>query len=71
MRSSGVYHSAMPERIWRRSVAEVDLEAEEFVGLGDALGDEDLGDAEFDLGEVVDGDLGGGVGGGRRRRVGS
>ena len=36
--------------------AEVDFEAEEFVGLGDALGDEDLGDAEVDLGEVVDGD---------------
>ena len=43
-------------------VAQVDFEAEELVGLGDALGDEDLGDAELDLGEVVDGDLGGGVG---------
>ncbi len=43
-------------------VAEVDLKAEEFVGLGDALADEDLGDAELDLGEVVDGDLGRGVG---------
>ncbi len=70
MRSSGVYHSAMPERIWRLFVAEVDFEAEELVGLGDALGDDDLGDAELDLGEVVDGDLrgvgdvrlGGGVG---------
>ena len=38
-------------------VAEVDLEAEELVGLGDALGDDDLGDAEIDFGEVVDGDL--------------
>ena len=37
-------------------VAEVDFEAEELVGLGDALGDDDLGDAEVDLGEVVDGD---------------
>jgi len=40
-------------------VAEVDFEAEELVGLGDALGDDDLGDAEVDLDEVVDGDLGG------------
>ena len=48
-------------------VAEVDLEAEEFVGLGDALGDEDAGDAEVYLGEVVDGDLGEVVG---RRRGG-
>ena len=38
-------------------VAEIDFEAEELVGLGDALGDEDLGDAEVDLDEVVDGDL--------------
>ena len=47
-------------------VAEVDFEAEELVGLGDALGDEDLGDAEVDLDEVVDGDLCGvgGAGGG-------
>ena len=35
---------------------EIDFEAEELVGLGDALGDDDLGDAEIDLGEVVDGD---------------
>ena len=42
--------------------AEVDFEAEEFVGFGDAFGDEDPGDAEFDFGEVVDGDLGGGLG---------
>ena len=54
-------------------VAEVDFEAEEFVGLGDALGDDDLGDAEVDLDEVVDGDLWGvgdvgGCGGWRRRR---
>jgi hypothetical protein len=40
--------------------AEVDLEAEELVGLGDALADEDFGDAEFDLCEVVDGDGGSG-----------
>ena len=45
-------------------VAEVDLEAEEFVGLGDALGDDDLGYAEVDLDEVVDCDLGVGVSGG-------
>ena len=38
-------------------VAEVDFEAEELVGLGDALGDEDFGYAEVDFGEVVDGDL--------------
>ena len=38
-------------------VAEVDFEAEEFVGLGDALGDDDLGYAEIDFDEVVDGDL--------------
>jgi hypothetical protein len=38
-------------------VAEVDFEAEELVGLGDAFGDEDFGDAEVDLDEVVDGDL--------------
>src|ERR1700679_3577791 len=38
--------------------AEVYFEAEELVGFGNALGDEDLGYAEFDLGEVVDGDLG-------------
>ncbi len=52
-----MYHSAMPERIWRFFVAEVDFEAEELVGLGDALGDDDLGDAEVDLDEIVDGDL--------------
>ena len=38
-------------------VAEIDLEAEEFVGLGDALGDEDLRDAQLDPGEVVDADV--------------
>ena len=38
-------------------VAEVDLEAEELVGFGDALGDDDLGYAEIDFYEVVDGDL--------------
>ena len=48
----------MPARIWRRGKfgAQVDFEAEQLVGLGDALGDDDLGDAEVDLGEVVDGD---------------
>ena len=40
-------------------VAEVDFEAEELVGFGDALGDDDLGDAEVDFEEVVDGDGGG------------
>src|SRR5260370_37798796 len=50
-------------------VAEVELEAEELVGLGYALGDDDLCDAEIDLDEVVDGDLGGvGGGGGSGRR---
>ncbi len=39
--------------------AEVDFEAEELVGFGDALADEDAGDAELDFGEVVDGDLSG------------
>ena len=43
--------------------AEVYFEAEELVGFGDALGDVDLGDAEFDFDEVVDGDLWGGFGG--------
>ncbi len=38
-------------------VAEIDFEAEELVGLGDALADEDLGYAQLDFGEVVDGDL--------------
>ena len=38
-------------------LAEVDFQAEELVGLGDALGDDDLRDPELDLGEVVDGDL--------------
>src|SRR6185437_10290182 len=46
-------------------VAEVDFEAEQLVSLGDALGDEDAGDAEVDFNEVVDGDLRGvGSGGG-------
>ena len=36
--------------------AEVDFEAEELVGFGDALGEEDFGYAEFDFDEVVDGD---------------
>ena len=39
-------------------VPEVDLEAQELVGLGDAFGDDDFGYAEVDLDEVVDGDLG-------------
>ncbi len=38
-------------------VAEVDFEAEELVGLGDALGDDDFGYAEVDFYEVVDDDL--------------
>ncbi len=49
--------------------AEVYFEAEELVGLGDALGYEDFGYAEVDFGEVFDADLRGGlrgfVGGGR------
>ena len=46
-------------------VAEIDFEAEELVGFGDALGDDDLGYAEIDFYEVVDGDLWGvGCGGG-------
>ena len=56
--SSGAYHSAMPDRIWRLpNVAEVDFEAQQLVGLGDALGDEDLRNPQIDLDEVVDGDL--------------
>ena len=43
-------------------VAEVDFKAEELVGFGDALADDDLGDAELNFAEVVDGDLGGAVG---------
>ena len=35
-------------------VAEIDFEAQELVGLGNALGDEDLGDAQVDFDEVVD-----------------
>ena len=60
----------MPARIWRCSYSQVDFEAEELVGLGDALGDLDLRDAELDLGEVVDGDFFGGdlVGGRSSRR---
>ncbi len=42
---------------WIETGAEIDLDAEELVGLGDALGDEDLCGAEVELGEVVDGDL--------------
>jgi len=69
------HDDAAPDEIFRRVmlgdagedlalfVAEVDFEAEELVGLGDALGDEDLGDAELDLDEVVDGDLWRSVGG--------
>ena len=38
-------------------VAEIDFKTEELVGLGHALGDLDLRDAELDLGEVVDGDF--------------
>ena len=45
-------------------VAEVDFEAKELVGFGDALGDFDLSDAELDFGEVVDGDLVAGSSGG-------
>ena len=51
-------------------VAEVDFEAEELVGFGDALGDEDLGYAEVDFDEVVDGYLGGVRGGGGRGGIG-
>ena len=47
----------MPARIWRCLVAEVDFETQELVGLGHALGDLDLRDAQLDLGEVVDGDF--------------
>ena len=38
-------------------IAQIDLEPQQLVGLGDALGDKDLGDAQVDLDEVVDGDL--------------
>ena len=38
-------------------VAKVDFEAEELVGLGNALGYDDFGYAEIDFDEVVDGDL--------------
>ena len=46
-------------------VAEVDFETQQLVGFGDALGDFDLGDAELDFGEVVDGDFVAGSSGGR------
>ncbi len=46
-------------------VTEIDFEAEELVGFGDALGDDDFGDAEVDFHEVVHCDLWGvGDGGG-------
>jgi hypothetical protein len=55
-------------------VAKIDFKTEELVSLGDALGDDDLGDAEVDLDEVVDGDLGGvgdvGLGGGVGKEAG-
>jgi len=44
-------------------VAEVDFEAEELVGFRDALSYENLGYAELDFDEVVDGDLRTGIGG--------
>ena len=50
-----------------RARAVVDLELQELVGLGVELGGEDLGDAEVELGEVLDGDLGLGY----RRRGGN
>ncbi len=42
--------------------AEVDFEAQQLVCLGHALGNLYLGDAQLDLGEVIDGDLAGGGG---------
>ena len=39
-------------------VAEIDFEAEQLVGFGDALGDKDFSYAELDFGEVLDADLG-------------
>ena len=36
---------------------QIDFKAEQLVGLGDALGHDDLRNAEVDLDEVVDGDL--------------
>ena len=70
MRSSGVYHSAIPESIWRggRLVAQVDFEAQQLVGLGDAFDDLDFSHAKLDLGEVVDGDLGRSIGRALRSR---
>ena len=47
----------MPARIWRCLVAEIDFKAQQLVGLGDALGDLDLRNAELDFEEVVDGDF--------------
>ena len=38
-------------------IAEVDLEAEKLVGLGDALSNDDLRDTKIDLDEIIDGDL--------------
>ena len=48
-----------------RFVAKVDFETEQLVGFGNALGDFDLGDAELDFGEVVNGDFVAGSSGGR------
>ena len=43
---------------WSEVEAEIDFEAEEFVRLGDALGNDNLRDTEIDFDEVVDGDEG-------------
>ena len=48
----------MPETTVRCSAPEVERQLEQLVGLGHTLAGDHLGDAQIDLGEVVDGDLG-------------
>ena len=46
-------------------ISKIDFKAKQLVRLRNALGNNNLGDAEVDLDEVVDGDLRAGVGGNR------
>ena len=47
------------EDVFRRVAAEAERELEQLLGVGDVFGGDDAGDAEVDLGEVVDRALGG------------
>ena len=46
----------MPATTWRCSVAEIDDELEQLLGLRHRLGRDDLGDAQVDLAELVEAD---------------